>query len=69
MYSATYAPVTDLKAKRPISCPIWKRPLLVLTKDGVEVRCQSCRHGVVHTFSKELLVQMWQELEKLAEEK
>jgi hypothetical protein len=44
-----------------IECPIWHSPLFYIVPGGLEIRCKSCRKAI-HTFSREKLESMWDEL-------
>lgn len=48
--------------RQPIPCPVRRWPLFDVVPDGIEIRCRSCRDGVVHHISRLLLEQIWADL-------
>jgi hypothetical protein len=49
----------------PIVCPIWKSTIVRVIKDGLEIKCKSCR-GLRHIVSRVELQQKWKELDEQA---
>ncbi|MGH2482772.1 MAG: hypothetical protein ACRDHW_24245 [Ktedonobacteraceae bacterium] len=55
-------PSTSTRSRQPIPCSVRRWPLFDVVPDGIEIRCRSCRHGVVHHISRLVLEQLWRDL-------
>lgn len=46
----------------PIVCSIWRSPLMRVTKEGILIRCKSCR-GMWHLITRSQLERAWSDVE------